>query len=109
MDKAKSYTFHCDRHIKHDLYEIEQIKLIYTDFDEWKKREFLYNNIKPVIFAHVELLELPYPTSRICSQVTDELLVYFGEYVEIFTGPDSVNLILMNLFTNLGTILSNMV
>ena len=109
MDRQKSYTFHCDKHIQHSLYEIEQVKLIWTDFAAWRKREKFLNNIKPIIFAHVELLELPYPTSRICTQVTDELNVYFAAYTDTFSGDDSFNLIAMNLFTNLGTMLANMV
>jgi len=65
--------------------------------------------VKPIIFAHIELLELPYPTSRICTQVSDELYAYFEEYDTTFESGSKLNLIAMNFFTNMGSILSNMV
>ena len=47
------------------------------------------NNIKPILFAHVELLELIYPTSDSCSQVNNELYTFFDAYNNMIEGPQS--------------------
>jgi hypothetical protein len=39
--------------------------------------------VKPAAFAHVELLELLYPTSYACSKVDDELYATMGSYVTL--------------------------
>ena len=109
VDKTESPMFHCDKHLKHSLAKIEDVRLIYTDFGEWRPRERLWNNVKPGVFAHIELLEMLYPTSHICSMVSDELYVYFGEYDRVFNGAGNVNYIAMNFFTNLGSILASVV
>lgn len=47
-----------------------------------------------------------YPTSRVCSLVSDELYLFFDEYNNVMAGGSNINLIMMNLFTNLGTVLT---
>ena len=88
---------------------METVRLIYEDFSEWRPREKLWNNVKPGIFAHIDLLEMLYPTSHICSLVSDELYVHFTDYDDLMNGASSFNYISMNLFSNMGTILANVV
>ena len=83
--------------------------MIYNDFGEWRKREKTLNNVKPVLFAHVELLELIFPTSKQCSMVNGEMYGYLDTYNLTMNGVQGANLIPMNFFKNMGTILSNIV
>ena len=57
--------------------DVGEVILIYTDFEKWRKRETYLNNIKFMVFAHVELLELIYPSSESCSKVNSELYMFF--------------------------------
>jgi len=60
---SSSNLFTCHAKLLEWLYDIADIKLIYTDFEKWRKREKDWNNFKPIVFAHVEFLELIHPTS----------------------------------------------
>ena len=101
----------CNTSLLDGATRVGYVEMIYTDFQKWKVREKDANNIKPIIFAHVELLELLYPTSSSCSELNAELYTYFDSYsATILNGSfESQNLISMNFFKNLGTILSNVV
>ena len=72
----------------------------------WRKREKTLNNVKFVIFSHVELLELIYPTSLDCTGVNGELYTIFDQYSSVM---NDTNLLTMNFFKNMGTILANVV
>ena len=85
------------------------VQRIYTDFDTWRPREKTANNVKPILFAHVGLLELIYPTSKECSSVNREVYDYIDAYNLAMNNPESLNLIPMNFFKNMGTILADIV
>jgi len=55
----------------------------------------------------VELLELLYPTSLECSQVSSELYAYFLEYDRVMDGANNYILIAFNFFQHVGTFLAN--
>ena len=101
--------FKCDNRLKHAQAEFNDVRMIYTDFEKWQKREQFWNNIKPAMFAHVELLEELYPVSLSCSRINEELYTYFSGYDKVLAGGDNFHLISMNFFTNLGSILTHVV
>ena len=105
--EESAQIFVCDNSMNSWVYDVDQVILIYTDFERWRKRRKNFNNVKPIVFAHVSLLELLYPTSYSCSEVNDELYAYFDNYSLVM--GDQSNLITMNFFKNMGTILSNVV
>ena len=106
-----SNLFRCNTSLVDGAVKVGAVELIYTDFYAWRKREKTANNIKPAIFAHVELLELLYPTSFECSEVNQELYTYFDTYDSVILNgsQESANLLSMNFFKNLGTIFANVV
>ena len=55
----------------------------------------------------MELLELLYPTSLECSQVSSELYAYFLEYDRVMDGANNYILIAFNFFQHVGTFLAN--
>ena len=99
----------CNASINQWVNDISQIILIYTDFEAWRKREKNLNNVKPIIFAHVELLELIYPTSVSCSGLNEELYTKFDLYNTMLNSTKNFTLISANFFRNMGTILSHIV
>ena len=82
--------------------------ILYTDFATWRQRSKLLNNIKPIIFNHVELLELIYPTSDGCLNLNTEIYAGLESYNDVVTHASSRNLVMMNAFKNQGTIISNL-
>ena len=82
--------------------------MLYTDFEAWRHREKLLNNVKPIIFSHVEILELIYPASYACQNLNSEIYTKLEAYNDVVTADDSNNLILMNALKNLGTIFHEM-
>lgn len=109
VNPDESAMFKCDHRLNHALADFKDVQLIYTDFPKWQKRERFWNNIKPAIFAHVEVLEELYPVSLSCSRINEELYTYFVGYNTVLAGGDNFNLISMNFFSNMGTVLSHVV
>ena len=107
LETSSLFTCNTELYISKD--DIKGVNLIYKDFSEWRKREKTLNNIKPIIYAHLELLELLYPTSKECSGVNNEMFGYFDYYNSVINGAESMDLIPMNFFRNMGTILADVV
>ena len=61
-----SAMYVCDESVFGTYESLTQLFLLYTDFEAWRHREKLLNNVKPIIFSHVEILELIYPASYAC-------------------------------------------
>ena len=89
--------------------DLTYVQRIYSDFEKWRPREKTANNVKPILFAHVSLLELIYPTSKECSSVNTEVYRYIDAYNLSMNNPESLNLIPMNFFKNMGTIFADIV
>lgn len=99
----------CNSSLEQWVRDTSNVALIYTDFNKWSQETVAINNVKPFIFEHVELLELIYPTSNSCSKVNDELYTLFDQYSDIMEGAQNAQLIFMNFFKHLGSIMSNVV
>ena len=95
------YTWHDD---------LTYVQRIWQDFEQFRPREKVANNVKPVIFAHIGLLELIYPTSNECSLVNDEVYQQIDLISLAMNNPEGRrSLIPLNFFKNMGTILADIV
>ena len=103
-----SAMYVCDESVFGTYESLTQLFLLYTDFEAWRHREKLLNNVKPIIFSHVEILELIYPASYACQNLNSEIYTKLETYNDVVTADDSNNLILMNALKNLGTIFHEM-
>ena len=110
MDLPKTAQFFvCNGSFSIWIERVTEIKMFYTDYEKWKKSPVPLNNVKPIVFEHVELLELIYPTSDSCIKVNEELYSYIDRYNVVMDGTQNKVLIIFNGLKNLGTILSNVV
>ena len=76
----------CNDNLETVVTDVSDVALIYSDFQAWRRYPLLINNIKPVVFAHVSLLELLYPTSDSCARVDNELYSFFTRYDSFMQG-----------------------
>lgn len=105
-----SSLFKCNTSLYTWRDDLTYVQRIYQDFEKWRPREKTANNVKPVLFAHVSLLELIYPTSQQCYLVNDEVYDQIDIIALAMNNPEGLNnLIPMNFFKNMGTILSDIV
>lgn len=105
-----SSLFKCNTSLYTWRSDLTYLQRIWQDFEQFRPREKVANNVKPVIFAHISLLELIYPTSNECSLVNSEIYEHIDIISLAMNNPEGRrSLIPLNFFKNMGTILADIV
>ena len=102
-----TYLASCDKTIQDWIYLVKNMILIYTNIYHWGGHEAFMTNFKPALFAHLRFIELLHPTSAYCWKIDSELREYFTETQTVFDTDDRDQMVLMNTFKNLGTLMKD--